>query len=132
MTSLEDERWDPTSPGFRIAILRMMIVLGVLETVIGSLLLPFGFWGFISGGALAIVLFLIAIQTGKVFERTRSYARVMLWLLLSQFVLWVGMAILLAVIQVNPVGFVIGVSILPVSIVLTLAWYAVRRRWLPS
>lgn len=129
---VEHSRWDPNSPGFVIAVLRMIIGSGILVCLLGTALYRPGFWGFLSGCLFAIALYVIAVQAGRVFQRSHAFAQVMLWLLLSQFVLWVGMALLLAVAKVNPLGFVIGVSVLPTAVVLTLGWYAFRRRRLPS
>jgi hypothetical protein len=124
----EQQRWDPSTPAFVDAVLRTMIGLGMIVSIVGSVIRPAAASGFISGGALAIMLYLVAMQAGRVFVRTQNYSRTMLWLALSQLILWVGMALLLAVAKVNPIGFVIGASILLVAILVTLLWYAVRKR----
>ncbi|HEY3377398.1 MAG TPA: hypothetical protein VGL77_07870 [Armatimonadota bacterium] len=125
---IADSAWDPNTLGFTDAVLRMMIGLGVVVSSVGALCFPAGWLGFLSGAALAIALYLIARQTGRIIARDGGYRLAMLWLLVSQFILWVGMAVLLVAIKVSPLGFIVGVSILPVAMLATLAWYAVQRR----
>ena len=128
----ESQRWDPSGAGFVPAVLRAMIGLGVAVVAIGAV----GYWrgisGLVSGVVLALILFLVAMRAGTIFTRSGNFARTMFWLLLAQCLLWVGMAVLLAGIKVDPIGFVVGVSILPVAILVTLGWYAIRRSKLLS
>lgn len=128
----EQQRWDPSSPGFVTAVLRTMIGLFLIVILLGILRYRAGIWGLLSGGALAMILYLTAMHAGRVFVRTKNYTRTMLWLMLSQVILWVGMALLLAVVKVNPIGFILGVSVMPAAIILTLVWYHIRKRRLPS
>lgn len=128
----ESQRWDPATFGFVTTVLRVMLGMGVLVVAGGLFGYRVGVVGIVTGAVLAILLYLVAMRAGMVFSRTKNYSQTMLWLLLSQFILWVGMALSLAVAKVNPVGFLVGVSILPVAILVTLAWYALRKRWMPS
>lgn len=123
----QNRQWDPSTPGFIEAVLQVMIGLAALVIAIGALIFPAAFFGLLGGGMLAVVLFLVARHAGRILRRTENYARTLAWLMISQLVLWIGMAVLLVVGRVHPVGFVIGVSVLPVSIVMTLAWYAWKK-----
>ncbi|HEX2948896.1 MAG TPA: hypothetical protein VHV83_04920 [Armatimonadota bacterium] len=130
--SLDRQRWDPNSQQFVIDTLRFMVGLWIAVSIVGTILYHTGWLGFLTGGAFALALYLVAIHSGRILASTGNYAQTMRWLLLSQFILWIGMALVLAVAKVNPIGFVIGVSILLVAILGTLGWYAIRRRRLPS
>lgn len=114
------------------AVLRMMVALWFVVIIVGTLLYHAGFWGFISGGGLAIIIYLVVMQAGRIFISSQSYAKTMAWLILAHFVLWIVMAVLLAAIKVNPLGFILGASILLGAIILTLVWFTVRKRRLPS
>lgn len=121
-------RWDVSNPAFLVTILSTMLMLGGV-TILAGVLLKLNFIGLLSGALLAIVVYLTALQAGRIFTNTRNFTLVMLWLLGSQAVLWVGMALLLGLLKVDPVGFAVGVSILPVSIVLTtLYWWLVKNK----
>lgn len=132
MMASDSERWDPSLPGFLVAVLRVLLVLLALVCGTSAVRFPTALPGVVAGGILALALYLAALQVGRVFLRTLSFTRAMVWLLLQQFILWVGMALLLLVARVDPIGFVFGVSILPVAPVLTLVWYAIQRRRLRS
>ncbi len=118
----------PAKLGFIFAILRTMVGLAVCFSIAGVWIYRPALVGFISGAGIAISLFVIALQAGRVMTRSQSFGRTMSWLLLSQFVLWVGVAILLTVAKVHPIGFVIGVSLLPVAVLATWAWYVALGR----
>lgn len=126
MTSA-DHRWDPSLPGFTTAVLRTLCGCYGVIVVAGMLASPPALSGLIAGGGLAVALYLIALQAGRVFVRTKNFAKVMAWLIVSQCIIWVGTAVLVAAIKVHPIGFVLGVSILPLAIVVTLAYYAIRK-----
>lgn len=78
------------------------------------------------GGLIAVILFVSAARAGKVFTEKVNYNSVMFRLMGAQLVIWVGMAFLLAYFKIDGPGFVIGVSILPVAIILTLTWYLIK------
>lgn len=124
---MADDRWDPSLPGFPVAVLQTLCGLYGLAVLLSSLFARSAFSGLLTGGGVAIALYLIALQAGRVLQRTRSFPKVMLWLILSQCIIWVGTAVLVTYIKVPPVGFVLGVSLLPSAIVLTLAYYAIRK-----
>ena len=128
LTVAQRARWDVSDPEFLLTILYVMLALGVV-TVAGGLLLGAGFDGLLSGALLAVLLYLATLQAGKIFNRTRNFTLVMLWLLGAQTLLWVGMAVLLGFIGVDGVGFAFGVSILPVSVILTtFYWWLVKNK----
>jgi len=116
---------DPTY-GFVREILWVMLGLWAIMLAVGLWRFPGSWSGLLSGGALAVALYLIAIRAGTIFLRTRRFGPVMTTLLVSQLVIWGGMAVLLAVLKVHPIGFVIGVSCLPLAVVLTLIWRQLR------
>jgi len=121
--------WDVTGPGFLITILRIMALLGAIAIAVGLLLARGIFSGLFSGVVLVILYYLATLHAGRIFLRTRQYFRVMFWLLGSQALLWIGMAVLLAVVKVNGIGFAIGVSVLPGSIILTiLYWWLIKNK----
>jgi hypothetical protein len=121
-------RWDVSNPAFLVTVLYVMVLLGAVVLLAGTLL-GGRFFGLLSGVALAILVYLTLLQAGRIFVTTRNFTLVMLWLLGSQVVLWAGLAILLAVLKVDAVGFVIGVSVLPGSIILTtLYWWLVKNK----
>ena len=123
---LEQQRWDPTRLEFIYATLRIMAGLAVGVTLGGGWIYRPALSGLLSGTGIAVLLFLIVMLAGRVLERSQSFARTMLCYLSLQFVLWVGVALLLIVINVHPVGFVVGVSILPVAVLLAMGWSVVR------
>ena len=125
---LDPQRWDITHPRFVLATLRTLIGLAVCVTVGGTLVYRPACDGLLSGAGVAVALFIIAMQAGRVFARTHDFGRTMLWLLLSQCILWVAMAVLLAAVKVHPIGFVVSVSILPVAVLVTWGWYLLRGR----
>ncbi|MHB9131889.1 MAG: hypothetical protein ACYDBB_12490 [Armatimonadota bacterium] len=128
MMMLDSVRWDPSQPGFIVAVLRTLVGLWLLVSLLGLLLFRSGFWGLFTGGLAAVALYAIAILTGKIFTQTSRFTGTLFWLLMLQFGVWIGIAVLLAVAKVHPLGFVIGVSILPIAIIITLIWYHVQRK----
>ena len=126
--SVDDHRWDPSEPGFLLAVLRTLLFFCLLTLAVIFAVSSTAGIGAAVGCAMAIALYVIALQGGRTFRRTQHYAKTMGWLLLPQFLLWMGMAWALAVVKIHPIGFVIGVSNLPLAIVLTLAWYVIRKR----
>ena len=73
----------------------------------------------------------VAILAGNTFLQHKQYKHIILALMLQQLLIWVAMALLLIVVKVHPVAFVLGASLLPLSIVLTLAWYSLNSRKKP-
>ena len=128
----KERRWDPSQPGFVIAVLRMMIGLWFALGIGGALGCRQGFGGLVSGGLVAIALYLLAIQAGRAITQQKQYIQTFGALLAQQMIIWLLMAILLCVVKVHPVAFVVGASILPVAIILTLSWYALQNRRMPS
>jgi hypothetical protein len=116
-------RLEPVPYTFITDVLRIMIGLSVLICVYAALYNAVRLSGYLAGALIAIALYLTAMQGGRVFTRTRHFAATMIWLLLSQVVLWIGMAIAIIVCKVDTVGFAISFSVLPASILLTLFWY---------
>lgn len=114
-------------PAFTIAVLPILGVGYVAMLLASSMLAPRACSGMAAGGGLAIALYLVAVQAGRIFIGTRSFARVMGWLALAHLVVWVGAAVLLAGLHVHPVGFVCGVALLPTAIVSTLVRCALRK-----
>lgn len=122
-------RWDVTDPGFLVTVLRIMVVLGVITIAVGVLIARQALNGLLSGTALAIMFYLAALIAGWLFLRTRNLILVMLWLLGSQMLLFIGMAVLLAVVKVDGAGFAIGAWVLPGAIILaTLYWWLVKNK----
>ncbi|MHB0938063.1 MAG: hypothetical protein ACYDCO_16825 [Armatimonadota bacterium] len=122
-------RWDVTDPGFLVTVLRVMALLGAGTLIAGVFFGRGLFIGLLSGVLLAILFYAATLQAGRIFLRSRRYGLVMAWLLGSQLLLWAGMAILIAVVKVNAVGFVFGISVLPGAIVLTtLYWWLVKSK----
>lgn len=131
MTTGGQQRWDPSQPAFVVDVLKTLTGLWIAVSVLGALTIRPWFGGLLTGGLLAIALYLVAIQAGKAVALRRGHARVLAGLLLQQLGIWVLMAILLNVVKVHPVAFVLGVSILPVAIIVTLIWYAVQNKRTP-
>jgi len=122
-------RWDVTDPGFLVTIFRIMGILGAITLAVGLLLARGIFSGLVSGVVLVMLVYLATLQAGWIFLRTRQYLWVMCWLLGAQALLWIGMAVLLAVVKVNAVGFAIGVSVLPCAIIVSiLYWWLVHNK----
>lgn len=124
----EVERWDPSQPVFLTAVFRTLLGLSVVTSLLALLLARPLFSGVSTGAALGLLLYLIALQAGSRLAKGTRYGQAMLWLIVQQCLLWVGMAIILIVLKVNPIGFVVGVSTLPLGIVLALAWFALQKR----
>lgn len=123
-----DRRWDPSEPGFVMSVLWTLLLLCALTILTAFLIsLKWGI-GVVSGVIIAVGLYLIAMLAGRSFQRSRNFVKIMSWLLLPQFFLWIGMAWLLAEAKVHPLGFVVGVTNLPLAVLLTLAWYLIRKR----
>ena len=123
----QPSRWDVTDPGFLVTVLHVMVLLGAAILVAGAFFSRGLFFGMLSGVLLAILFYAATLQAGRIFLRSRRYVLVMAWLLGSQVLLWAGMAILIAVLRVNSVGFVIGISVLPGAIILaTLYWWLAK------
>lgn len=118
-----------TDPGFLVTVLRVMVLLGAATLVAGAFFSRGLFFGLLSGVLLAILFYAATLQAGRIFLRSRRYVQVMAWLLGSQLLLWAGMAILIAVVKVNAVGFVFGISVLPGAIILTTVyWWLVKNK----
>lgn len=124
----DDNRWDPSEPGFVRAVLRTLLLLSALTILTAFLISAKWGIGAVAGVIIAAGLYLIAMLAGRSFQRSQNFVKIMSWLLFPQFFLWVGMAWLLAGAKVHPLGFVFGVTNLPVAILLTLAWYHIRKR----
>jgi len=122
-------RWDVTDPGFLVTILRIMSVLGVMIVVAGALFARGMLSGLFSGVVLAMLFYLATLQAGRIFLRSHQFVWVMLWLLGAQILLWVGMFILLAMVRVDAVGFILGVSVFPGAIIVTiLYWWLIKHK----
>lgn len=119
-------RWDPSLPIFVEDVQRIILILWPVVSVSGYIFLNSRAIGILLGGLIAVILFVCAIRAGKVFTERNDYNSVMFGLVGSQLIIWVGMAFLLAYFKVDGPGFVIGVSILPVAILLTLTWYIIK------
>lgn len=126
--TMSKQRVNPTHSGFIFATLCTMVGLAACVSLAGAWVYRPACDGLISGSIIAISLFVIAMQAGRVLAHSSSFGRTMSWLLLSQFVLWVGVALLLTVAKVHPIGFVVGVSMLPVAVLVTWGWYVVSGR----
>jgi hypothetical protein len=125
-------RWDPCTPGFVLSVLRATIALWLLASLLCIYIYRPVFWGVLSGGFIALAALLIIIRVGRQLSPTAHYAPMMLGLHGLHLLLWVGMAFLLAVVRVHPLGFLLGASVLPMAIVGTLAWYLVQQKRMPS
>lgn len=121
-------RWDPSTPGFVPAVLRTLLGLLVVCALVGAAAFPAHLGGITAGGLLAVALLLAAIQAGRVFAASGRFDKTMFWLLMQQFIIWAGMALIFLMLRVSAVGFAVGVSILPVGILLTLCWYLWKAR----
>jgi len=100
-----------------------------MVTAGGSLFVPRLWSGLLAGSLVAIALFLVAMQTGRVLTRTMKMSSSMIFLQLAQVGVWIGMGVAIMECKVDPLGFVFSFSILPVAIVLTLAWYLLPEQW---
>lgn len=126
---MDKPHWDVADPRFLLTVLLAMLALGGVVTAVGTILAPRAFTGLLSGAVLASLVFLTALQGGRIALRTRQFAPAMLWLFGSQAVLWIGMAVLLVAARVDPVGFAAGVSVLPITVVVvTLYWWLVLHK----
>lgn len=122
-------RWDVTGPGFLVTILRIMAILGVVTVAAGAFIARQAFDGLLAGAALAILFYLAALIAGWFFLRTRNLILVMIWLLGSQALLWIGMAVLLAVVKVDAAGFAVGAWVLPGAVIIAvLYWWLVKNK----
>ena len=119
-------RWDPSLPIFVEDVQRLIVILWLVVSLAGFIFFPPQAFGILMGGLIAVILFVSAARAGKVFTEKVNYNSVMFRLMGAQLVIWVGMAFLLAYFKIDGPGFVIGVSILPVAIILTLTWYLIK------
>ena len=124
----DEHRWDPSTPGFVMAVLRTLLLLCALASLVSFLISSKLGFGVISGVVIAVGIYLNAMFAGRSFSRSSNFAKILGWLIIPQFFLWVAMACLLALVKVHPLGFIIGVTNLPISVLLTLAWYLIRKR----
>lgn len=124
-------RWDVGQPIFVRDVWRALLGLWLVSSGISAVAYRGGFGGLLSGGLLGIALLWTAILAGNAFLQYKPYKRIILGLMSKQLLIWVAMALLLIVVKVHPVAFVLGASLLPLSIVLTLAWYSLNSRKKP-
>ncbi|OPZ85365.1 MAG: hypothetical protein BWY76_01439 [bacterium ADurb.Bin429] len=120
-------RWDPCTPHFLVSTMRTMVGLWIIVSATAAGWFASAFGGALAGGLVAIAAFYIALHAGKTVTPDARFARVMAVLQLKQLALWVAIALLIMVVKVEPAGFAVGVSILPVGILLTLGWYLLPR-----
>ena len=125
-------RWDPSSPRFVGAVLATLVGLVAVASVLGGIGWPGRFTGLLAGGLVALGLYLVAIVIGVSVRRGNRYRLVMVWLFLLQMVVWLGTAFALVRGRVDIVGFVVGVSLLPLAILATLCWYTLQKQRTPS
>ncbi len=125
---MTENKWDPSQPVFLGAIAKVMIVSAVLAVLPGIMWYKQMLSGLVSGAVLALALYFTAIAAGRTAVLTKKYFPVMLGLLGQQFILWVGTGIAVIVLKVDPLALVISVSILPLSIILALIWFNIRRK----
>lgn len=111
------QRWNVSEPAFLLTILRIMLGMWAVAVVMGTLICRPALLGLFTGGALAIGLYLIALQTGRVFIRSKHFARIMLSLYGLQALLWTTMAVLIIVVKVDAAGFAIGAAVLPLAVI---------------
>jgi hypothetical protein len=104
-----------------------MVGLWLAALLLGLAVWREGWWGLLAGGLLALALFGIAVIAGKRVLMLRGGCALFL-LFTGQLLLWAGMAYVLAVMKVHPLGFILGASILPVAIIVTLLWYVLRSK----
>jgi hypothetical protein len=119
-------RWDPSTPGFVLSVLRATVLLWLCESLITLFSYRSAFWGVLSGGFIALAALLIIIRAGRQLSPTAHYAPIMIGLFCLHLLIWVLMAVLLAFVKVHPLGFLLGASALPAAIVGTLAWYLLQ------
>ena len=105
-----------------------MVFLAVIVVLAGLIFFKYILSGLISGTLLALALYFTAVAAGRTAMLTKKYFVVMLGLLGQQFILWVGTGIAIIILKVDPLGVVISVSILPVSIFIALIWFNIRRK----
>jgi hypothetical protein len=117
------QRWDPCTPGFVLTVLRATIGLWLCMSAVALVINHSLFWGVLSGGFIALGALGIVIQMGRHLSPTARYAGIMLGLLGLHLLLWVVMALLLAVVKVSLLGFLFGAAVLPAGILLSLSWY---------
>lgn len=122
-------RLEPIPTTLVTDVLRCMVGLSIMVTAGGSLFVPRLWSGLLAGSLVAIALFLVAMQTGRVLTRTMKMSSSMIFLQLAQVGVWIGMGVAIMECKVDPLGFVFSFSILPVAIVLTLAWYLLPEQW---
>ncbi|MEI7831681.1 MAG: hypothetical protein WCJ56_00560 [bacterium] len=120
------DRWDPSLPLFVVDVQRLMVIIWPVVSLVGVIFFRPQALGILMGGLIAVILFASAMRAGKVLIENSNYNSVMFRLIGSQFIIWVGMAFLLVRFKIDGPGFVIGVSILPVAILMTLTWYLIK------
>jgi hypothetical protein len=125
---MTENKWDPSQPVFISAIAKVLIISALIVVISGVIWLKQMLTGLISGTVLALALYFTAVAAGRTTVLTRKYFPVMLGLLGQQFILWVGTGIAIIGLKVDPLGVVISVSILPVSIIIALIWFSIRRK----
>ncbi len=125
---MTENKWDPSQPVFIIAIAKVLVFLAVIVVLAGLIFFKYILSGLISGTLLALALYFTAVAAGRTAMLTKKYFVVMLGLLGQQFILWVGTGIAIIILKVDPLGVVISVSILPVSIFIALIWFNIRRK----
>lgn len=126
---MEHPRWDVADPRFLLTTFYVMAGLGIAVTVVGTLIAPRAFSGLLSGVILAWLLYLATMVGGRIAVYAKHFAPAMFWLFGAQVVLWLGMAVMLIVVKVDPIGFVIGVSVLPgTAVLVTCYWWLIRHK----
>jgi|GEM_PF-2560077 len=102
-------------------ILYVIVAIGVVSIIISLQLFPKdGFLSSLFGVITALLIYAIAIRTGKLIVLNNNSTLGLIWLFGSQIVLWALVGISIVRLQLNPLAFLIGFSSLLLSIIVGL------------
>lgn len=123
----QQARSDPSSLGFLKDVLQTMYVLCVIAVALSAIFYRSGLGGTAAGGVFSIVLFLVLLRIG-VGLGSMGNIRAAAGIAFEKIVVFGSIFILIVVAKFDPVGMVLGTSILPASIVVTLGRYRISGR----
>jgi len=102
-------------------ILYVIVAIGVVSIIVSLQLFPKnGFLGSLFGVITALLIYAIAIRTGKLIILDNNNTLGLIWLFGSQIVLWVLVGLGIVQLHLNPLAFLIGFSSLLLSIIVGL------------
>ncbi len=121
-----DTHQGPNPPALLRDVRRTMLVMFPISVAVGAAAFPSMVWGILGGGLLVLGFFAALTRTGG---RLCAYGKIKtaLWIVSEKLVLVVIVVVLLLVVRLDPLGIAVGVSILPVGVILASLWSLTRR-----